>query len=120
MRAYKLLRQMKSGALRSLYIDNRVDRPLGQWMQAEYHPTKGFAPRKGWHCTFVPLAPHLSKKNRVWAEVELDGVLETHERPECQGGQWLLCIGQMKITRTLSDEEVLLVIEEAEGGKRGI
>lgn len=59
MIAYKLMRQMKSGALRSLFIDKKVDRPIGVWLHAEFHPTKGFAERYGWHCTYFPRAPYL-------------------------------------------------------------
>ena len=106
MRAYKLMRHMKSGALRSLFIDKSADRPIGQWMQAEFHPTKGFEARYGWHCTLLPIAPHLSVKGRVWVEVELDGEIDTKERPACQGGRWLLAKGRMKIIRILSSEEV--------------
>jgi hypothetical protein len=31
-------------------------------MNAESHPTKGFALRPFWHCTSTPSAPHLSEK----------------------------------------------------------
>ena len=42
------------------------------WLDAEEHPTKGFAFRKGFHCTLKPIAPHLSTKNRCWVEVEIE------------------------------------------------
>lgn len=58
-------------------------------MLAETHPTKGLRERKGWHCLTAPVAPHLSKKGRVWALVEIDGV-EKLRRPKAQGGKWLL------------------------------
>lgn len=110
--AYKLLRQMKSGALRSLFIDKRTDRPVGMWMQAAYFPTPKFAPRYGWHCTLAPVAPHLTQKGRecrVWAEVLLDGEVEYFDRPASQGGRWILGKERMKILRVLDDREVALL-----------
>ena len=89
MRAYKLVRKMKDGSLASLFI-NRKDRMLiGEWMEAESHPTKGFVYRKGWHCTLRPEAPHLGTKGRVWVEVEVED-FEYFQRPESQGGVWVL------------------------------
>ena len=117
MRAYKLVRRLPStSALRSLFIDAMTDRPLGVWRQAEFHPTKGFEARFGWHCTHYPIAPHLSMKGRVWVEVELDGDIEVKDRPACQGGRWLLGKGRMKINRILSDADVALL--EIEAGKQ--
>lgn len=62
MKAYKLLRKLSDGKLYPLFIHKTFSTPFGEWMQAECYPTKGFAIRKGWHCTFIPLAPHLSIK----------------------------------------------------------
>lgn len=78
-------------------------------MQAECYPTKGFAVRKGWHCCFQPLAPHLKMKlssgeERVWVECEVED-WESYDRPESQGGAWILA-QRMKIIRELSDGEV--------------
>lgn len=95
MKAYKLVRQMKDGTLASLFI-NKTDRlPIGQWLEAEEHPTKGFAFRPGWHCTLKPIAPHLSMKGRVWVEVEIEEY-QLIQRPEHQGGTWALA-KRMKI-----------------------
>ncbi len=100
MTAYKLFRVTKSGVLRSLFIDRRQDRPLGQWLPAASHPTKGFAIRPGWHAAYSPVAPHLGTKGRAWYRVELRDVTE-HIRPECQGGKWLLA-RWMKIVAPVS------------------
>jgi hypothetical protein len=87
--AYKLLRLRKDGSLGPLFINARLRVPVGVWLRAESHPTKGFAVRPGWHCTSEPVAPHLSKKGRVWCKVEITGVTPFH-RPAAQGGLWFL------------------------------
>ena len=69
MKAYKLIRKMKDGSLSPLFINQKSRIPIGVWMDAELHPKKGFAVRKGWHCTLEPKAPHLSEKDRVWVVV---------------------------------------------------
>ena len=80
---------MKDGTLSSLFIGKKNRLPVGQWLQAESLPTKGFALRPGWHCTREPLAPHLSTKDRVWVKVEIEDYTE-FLRPENQGGLWYL------------------------------
>jgi len=99
MKAYKLIRKMKDGSLSPLFINKKSRIPVGVWMDAELNPTKGFAVRKGWHCTLTPEAPHLSKKNRVWVEVEVDD-FEYFNRPESQGGTWVLA-QRMQIVKEL-------------------
>lgn len=100
--AYKLVRQMKNGELASLFI-NRKDRlSIGKWLQAESYPTEGFAVRKGFHCTLKPIAPHLSKKDRVWVKVEVKDY-NYFNRPESQGGKWVLA-QQMKILEVIYNE----------------
>jgi len=98
MKAYKLVRKMKDGSIAPLFI-NRKFRMSNEWMTAENHPTKGFAVRKGWHCTLTPVAPHLSKKDRVWVEVEVKDY-KKYNRPESQGGTWVLS-QQMKVIREI-------------------
>lgn len=99
MIAYKLVRKLKDGRLSSLYI-NKVNRlPLRVWLKAESHPTKGYSYRKGWHCLLKPNAPHLSIKNRVWVKVKVDDY-EYFERPESQGGKWVLA-QRIKILKEL-------------------
>lgn len=107
MRAYKLMRQRKNGTLGSLFINARAVIPMKQWLNAEFYPTHGFAPRKGWHCTFYPYAPHLGTKGRVWVEVEVEDI-STFDRPECQGGSWILA-GKMFIIKLLSNEEIAVL-----------
>lgn len=95
MIAYKLMKLRKNGTLGSLFINAKQIYPIGEWMQAENHPTKGFAERCGWHCTFEPIAPHLSMKGRVWVKIEVDDYT-TYDRPANQGGKWILA-NKMKI-----------------------
>ena len=104
MKAYKLLRELKDGKLYPLFINKLSPTPIGEWMDAECIPTKGFAVRKGWHCCFKPYAPHLKMQlangeKRVWVECEVEDI-ETYDRPESQGGQWILA-QKMKIVRRL-------------------
>jgi len=114
MKAYKLLRILKSdGQLHPLFINKSVPTPIGVWMQAECHPTKSFAIRCGWHCCFIPLAPHLSMElsngeKRVWCEVEIEDYT-VYNRPAQQGGQWLLA-QRMKINRVITMEEVNTIL----------
>lgn len=93
MIAYKLFRQRRDGTLGPLFINARQRVPIGEWLEAEDHPTKGFAHRPGWHCTQAPEAPHLSMNAvgcpRVWAKVEIDD-FEPYKRPAWQGGLWYL------------------------------
>lgn len=105
MKAYKLLRIKKDGKLYPLFISKKVSTPIGKWLEAECHPTKGFAIRKGWHCTLKPVAPHLkiqlaNGEQRVWVEVEVED-LEYYNRPESQGGTWVLA-QRMKINKVLN------------------
>ena len=115
MKAYKLLRIKKDGKLYPLFINKTVSTPIGEWMPAEFHPTKGFQPRKGWHVCFRPLAPHLKMhlangEQRVWVECEVED-WESYDRPESQGGAW--CLAQkMKLIRMLDMNEVECILKE--------
>ena len=116
MKAYKLLRKKKDGKLYPLFIHKTYATPIGEWMPAECYPTKGFAVRKGWHCCFIPFAPHLKTElsngeKRVWVEVEVED-WEKYERPESQGGSWILA-QQMKVVREIEFEEVRKICGEA-------
>lgn len=109
MKAYKLVRKKKDGKLYPLFINKTVPTPIGEWLDAECHPTNGFAVRTGWHCCFKPFAPHLKEKlsngeQRVWVEVEVDD-WTSYERPQKQGGAWILA-QRIKIIKELSQEEV--------------
>ena len=87
--AYKLFRKKRNGSLGSLFINRRQDIPVGTWLDAEPHETKGFAFRPGWHACGKPCAPHLSMKGRTWFKVMIDDYDEMH-RPESQGGLWYI------------------------------
>lgn len=102
MKAYKLFRLRKDGTLGPLFINARLRVPVGEWMPAEDHPTKGFAHRPGWHATLEPVAPHLSEKGRVWCEVTLGGTVRRFERPESQGGTWVLA-DALRVDRVLHE-----------------
>lgn len=90
---------MKDGSLSPLFINKKSRIPIGEWLYAEAHPTKGFAFRKGWHCTLIPEAPHLSTKGRVWVEIEVEDY-ELYDRPESQGGTWVLA-QKMKVIKEM-------------------
>lgn len=80
---YKLFEQdTRDGKLYPLFIGKKTETKIGEWVHAEFIPTKGFAVRAGWHLGLIPSAPHLigadgtyrSKRGknfkRVWCEVE--------------------------------------------------
>ena len=109
MKAYKLVRKLKDNKLYPLFIHKTEPFEMNKWMQAECYPTKGFAIRKGFHCCFQPLAPHLKEhlsngEQRVWIECEVKD-WESYDRPESQGGAWILA-QQMKVKRELTFDEV--------------
>jgi hypothetical protein len=102
MIAYKLLRIRRNGTLGSLFIARKDILPTGVWLDAEEIPTKGFAPRFGWHCLKHPNAPHLhtilaSGEVREWFEVQIDRYSKI-TRPASQGGVWYLA-DRMKILK---------------------
>ena len=89
---YKLFRQRKDHTLGPLFIDRRLRVPLGVWLDAEDHPTKGYAHRRGWHAALTPHAPHLKSgpgSGRVWCRCEVEDYAH-YDRPESQGGTWVL------------------------------
>lgn len=94
MIAYKLMRVKKDGNIYPLFINKTVPTPIDRWLDAECHPTKGFAVRKGWHCCLKQNAPHLKMRlsngeQRIWVKVEVDDY-SLYNRPESQGGEWVL------------------------------
>jgi len=99
MIAYKLFRKRKDNTYGPLFINRKQKVELMVWYNAEEHPTKGFAVRPGWHCCAEPLAPHLSKKDRVWCKVMITQYTE-HQRPESQGGLWYTA-NKMKVLNEL-------------------
>ena len=106
MIAYKLFR-LKDGKLWPLFINKQQETKIGVWLDAECYPTKGFAVRKGWHCTLQPVAPHLkmrlkSGQQRVWVKCEIED-FEYYQRPESQGGTWVLA-QRLKVLEVLGDD----------------
>ena len=103
MIAYKLLKKRKNGSIGPLFINAKAVLPTGVWLEAEFHPRKGFAPRKGWHCTHAPIAPHLPmqtvSQTREWWKVEIED-FTPYKRPESQGGKWYLA-NRMKLIKPL-------------------
>ena len=89
MRAYKLFNRRKDGTIGPLFIARKKRIPIGEWLEAEDHPTKGYAHRPGWHVGEKPVAPHLSEKGRVWYEVEIEDYYR-FPRPQHQGTVWLI------------------------------
>ena len=118
MIAYKLFRKLKDGKIAPLFINKRKRVPFDIWLDAEEHPTKGFAVRKGWHCTLQPIAPHLSTRNRVWVEVEISD-FEYYNRPESQGGTWVLA-QRMKALRELVKDKLFTVEDVVLAFRTGI
>jgi hypothetical protein len=98
---YKLFRVRRdgTGTLGPLFINRPQVIQTGSWLQAEPHRTKGFAFRPGWHICSKPLAPHLSKKGRVWFKVEMQNAVP-FLRPTAQGGLWFLA-QRMKVIKRI-------------------
>ena len=97
MKAYKLLRERKNGTLGPLFINKKQILPIGKWLTAEEHQTRGYKFRPGWWAIEEPKVPHLSMKSRAWYEVEIKEFYK-FQRPESQGGTWLIA-QKMKILR---------------------
>lgn len=97
MKAYKLFRVRKDNSLGPLFINRKQRISLHTILEAEDHPTPGYAHRPGWHCCTSPSAPHLSSRNRRWFEVRITNYKEI-QRPIHQGGTWYLA-KQMEVIR---------------------
>lgn len=79
---FKLFEMDTKGNLYPLFIDKKTIYPIGEWIQAENHPTKGYALRPGLHIGEICSAPWLMSADgtyksqrskhwkRVWCEVE--------------------------------------------------
>lgn len=89
MTGYKLFRKRKDGSYGALFINRKQRLEVGVYYEFERHRTKGFAYRPGWHICSNSIAPHLSKKDRVWCLVEFEP-LGMVIRPKSQGGLWYL------------------------------
>lgn len=103
MIVFKLFRKRRNGTLGPLFINRRQVVPIGEWLPAGDHPTKGFAHRPGWHATLEPIAPHLAQgphTGRVWCRCEVGGQIEEFKRPHSQGGTWVLAT-QLRVLEEL-------------------
>lgn len=114
MIAFKLVRCRKDGTLGPLFCNAKLRMPIGEWMDAEVHPTKGLAVRPGWHAVPWPHAPHLSQTARVWVQVELEDWTD-HYRPAAQGGLWHTA-QRMRVTRVLTSAEVDALLQIRDRG----
>ena len=76
----------KPGQVFPLFIGRAKPVIMGEWLDAEFIPTKGFSPRPGWHLSDTPAALHIGTEKKpvdgkqkptirrddeVWAEVEV-------------------------------------------------
>lgn len=97
---FKLMRRRRDGTLAPLFINRSMTVPVGEWLKAENHPTKGYAERHGWHACVEQDAPHLAKSpDRVWCRVELAD-FRYFDRPAAQGGKWILA-NNMKVLEVI-------------------
>ena len=107
---YKLFKQRKDGSLGPLFINAKQRIPTQTWVEAEDHPTKGFAHRPGWHLCHYPVAPHLkpttTTQKRVWVKVEYEDSQEI-PRPASQGGNWILA-KRIKVLGILFPDQVAI------------
>lgn len=101
-KGYKLVRLRQNKTLGSLFINRKQVIPINQWLLAENHETKNFKFRPGWHVLLSPIAPHLSKKGRVWVSVDVADYQEI-KRPSSQGGTWLLA-NKIKVNYIIKKE----------------
>lgn len=101
---YKLVKLRKDGTISPLFINKSMVIPINKWLNAESHPTKGYAIRKGWHVMDKPIAPHLSKTGRVWCKIEMIGYKEL-QRPKSQGGLWWLA-NKMRVIKIIENKKL--------------
>lgn len=85
---YKLFEMDTNNNLYPLFIDKKTIYPIGRWINAENHPTKGFARRPGIHAGEICSAPWLMSADgtyksqrskhwkRVWCEVECNTTVD--------------------------------------------
>ena len=99
IKAYKLLRVRRDNSLGPLFINKSQVIPVGVWLKAKCWPTKGFAVRKGFHCTEKMSAPHLSPYGRAWCKCDIEDYTN-FERPRKQGGLWYIA-QRMRITKVV-------------------
>ena len=140
--AYKIfnVKSKSPGEIFPMFIGANKPTPIGEWVEAEFLPTSGFADRGGWHAGVLPVAPHLMKKtgqmpeNRVWAKVSMPNDVDWNaelarrglkdlrgELPvggtydfktnKMLGDAWKIG-GALRVDNVLSDEEVAAILAE--------
>lgn len=95
MKVYKLFRikRNRPNEFFPLFIGKSVGHKIGQWIDAECIPTKGFALRPGWHSGAAPCAPWLMKKDgsmpsdRVWCECTISDAIDYQPLADLHGGE---------------------------------
>lgn len=93
---YKLFEADANGNLLPLFIDKNTPVPVGVWIKAENHPTKGFAQRPGWHVgADVPDAPWLKG---------YDGTDVGYYKPRFKYGKRVWCIIEYNDNHCYDDE----------------
>ena len=87
-KGFKLFEMDTENNLYPLFIDKKTVYPIGEWIKAENHPTKGFATRPGLHVGQICSAPWLMSADgtyksqrskywkRVWCEVEYNATVD--------------------------------------------
>lgn len=85
----------KDGKLYPLFIDKNTAIPIGEWIKAEYHPTKGFAPRGGWHIGTIPDAP--------WLKC-YDGSTTGSYKSRFANGKRVWCLVEYNATNDITEE----------------
>lgn len=92
---YKLFEENQNGELFPLFIGKNETVPMGEWMHAEYLPTKGFAARGGWHIGEFPDAPWLKS---------YDGTDTGYYKPRWKTGRRVWCMVEYNATTDYNDE----------------
>jgi hypothetical protein len=140
--AYKIfnVKANQPGKIFPMFIGAKKPTPIGEWIDAEFLPTNGYADRGGWHAGILPIAPHLMQKNgqmppnRVWAKVSMPDDVDWNSKlaanglkdlrgelpvggtydfktNKMQGDAWKIG-GGLRVDKVLSDEEVAAILAE--------
>lgn len=138
-KGYKLF-ECKDGKLYPLFIGKDKETKIGEWIPAEFIPTKGFSTRPGWHIGDMPDAPWLKSYNgtdkgyyksrfsngqRVWCEVEWNCTNDYSEYVQTlpkkqmsneipKNGYYLFREAGRGVWSITSDIKVIRVIDERE------
>jgi len=95
MYGYKLFEMNPEGELFPLFIDKNNPIPIGEWIHAEFIPTKGFAARGGWHIGELPDAPWLKS---------YDGSDIGYYKPRFKHGKRVWCLVGYNSNHCYDDE----------------